>query len=149
MTAYVISKPIRVTAKQGKKLIKRKSKEETDRRIRCKEQRKDTERSRDQKHSKTSSTKKGKNSDSNHSDKEHKKGGKHGIKKLIRKAQLVLLLKNNPEKENQNKSQIEQLLTYKVAIPGLALLGIGLVLVALVTVPILAVIAIIYNSPFR
>ena len=98
MTAYVISQPVRTVAKQGTKLIKKKVKENKDKRSERREQRRETERSRDKERHKSHVDKNAKNADSGKSDKEHKKSKKRGIKKLIHKAQLALLLKSNPEK---------------------------------------------------
>ena len=149
MTAYVISQPVRAVAKQGTKLVKKKVKENKDKRSERKERQRRAERSRDKEGHKSNSDKKTKNTDSGKSDKEHKKSKKRGIKKLIHKAQLALLLKSNPEKENQNgASRWEMLLNRRIAIPTLALLGLGLLLVTLVALPAMLIVALIYNSPF-
>ena len=102
MTAYVISQPERAVAKHGTKLVKKKVKENKDKPSERKEKQRETERSRDKERHKSYSDKKTKNTDSGKLDKEHKKNRKRGIKKLIHKAQLALLLKSNSEKENQN-----------------------------------------------
>ena len=149
MTAYVISKPERAVAKHGTKLVKKKVKENKDKPSERKEKQKGTERNRDKERHKSHSDKKTKNTDSGKSDKEHKKSKKRGIKKLIHKAQLALLLKSNSEKENQNgASRWEMLLIRRIAIPTLALLGLGLLLVTLVALPAMLIVALIYNSPF-
>lgn len=149
MTAYVISQPVRAVAKQGTKLVKKKVKENKDKQSERKEQQRRMERSVDKERHKSRSDKKAKNTDSGKPDKEYKKNRKRGIKKLIHKAQLALLLKSNPQKENQNgASRWEILLIHRIDIPMLALLGLGLLLVTLVALPVMLIVALIYNSPF-
>ena len=71
MTAYVVSKPVRVVTKQGVKRIKKKAKEEKEKRIKRKEQKVSENTRKTDIHSdrKSDTQKKGKNPDSGHSDK--------------------------------------------------------------------------------
>lgn len=75
--------------------------------------------------------------------------GKKGRFRLLQKAKLILLqnnLTNKSRRESGDNQEMPQLVG-NVA-PWLGLLGIGLLLVSAVVVPVMAVIAIIYNSPF-
>ncbi len=58
-------------------------------------------------------------------------------------------MKQNPNKEGEQKTTVlEMFLVQKLAIPALLFLGVGMLLVAAAAMPVLLVVAIIYNSPF-
>ena len=164
MTAYLIAKPATDATKHGATFAKKRIRQEQDKRIKRKEKqvskkqdddRRDArteERQQDDKRqsSEKSNAKKSKNSlDKNESSSGKKDKRKIGIRGLINKTQMVLLMKpnNNQDSENQT-SRWEMLLVQRVAVPVLVFLLIAMVLCALVAIPVLAVIALIYNSPF-
>lgn len=171
MTAYLLSKPITDNSKRGARFAIDKAKSAHDKRIKRKEKsvakreqknKEDgnserTERRREERHAdehagsdnKSNSKKNKKSSDKGDSDKGKNNKRKHGIKKLMYKAQMVLLMKQNNDNANENKaSRWEPLLVQRIVIPVLAFLALGMLLMAAVALPVMLIIAIIYNSPF-
>lgn len=164
MTAYVISKPVNDATKHGAAYAKKRIRQEQDKRIKRKEKQVSKKQDVDRRDARTeerrhenkrqssekSNAKRSKNfSDKNESSSGKKDKRKIGIRGLISKTQMVLLMKPNNNQDNENKtSRWEMLLVQKVAVPVLVFLLIVMVLCALVAIPVLAVIALIYNSPF-
>lgn len=75
-----------------------------------------------------------------------KNSRKRGIKKLIHNAQVTSLQKQN--KDNPEKMNVyERHLVREVGVPVLLLLGAGLILVAVISLPILIGIVTIYHTP--
>lgn len=176
ITAYVMSRPIAGVSNQGAKFARNSAKMAHDRRIKRKEQRiakqnKDSEnkpkdndkdkkkrdidrqegRSEEQKTSdnKERFTGRKKSSDKNDSDKGNDKKRRKGIRGLIRKLQMVTFVKQSKQEEGEGKnSRWQMLLVQKIVIPVLGYLALGMMIVALVTLPVMLVIALIYNSPF-
>jgi len=176
ITAYVMSRPIAGVSNQGAKLARNSTKVAHDRRIKRKEQRiakqnKDSEsKSKDSNRDKkkqdidrqegrneerrTSDNKehftgKKKSSDKNDSNKGNEKKRKKGIRGLIRKLQMVAFVKQNKKEDGEGKnSRWQMLLVQKIVIPVLGYLALGMIIVALVALPVMLVIALIYNSPF-
>lgn len=176
ITAYVMSRPIAGVSNQGVKIARNSAKLAHDRRIKRKEQRiakqnKDSESkskdgNRDKKKQdidrqegrneerRTSDNKehftgKKKSSDKNDSNKGNEKKRKKGIRGLIRKLQMVAFVKQNKKEDGEGKnSRWQMLLVQKIVIPVLGYLALGMIIVALVALPVMLVIALIYNSPF-
>lgn len=164
MTAYFISKPTTDATKHGMTFAKKRIRQEQDKRIKRKEKQMSKKQDEDRRDARTeerrqedkrqssekSNTKKSKNSsDKNESSSGKKDKRKIGIRGLISKTQMVLLMKPNNNQDNENQaSRWEMLLVQRVAVPVLVFLLIAMVLCALVAILVLAVIALIYNSPF-
>ena len=176
ITAYVMSRPIAGVSNQGVKIARNSAKVAHDRRIKRKEQRiakqnKDSEsKSKDSNRNKKKQdidrqegrneerrisdnkeqfTGKKKSSDKNDSNKGNDKKRKKGIRGLIRKLQMVTFVKQSKQEEGEGKnSRWQMLLVQKIAIPVLGYLALGMIIVALVALPVMLVIALIYNSPF-
>lgn len=164
MTAYLISKPTSDATKHGAAYAKKRIRQEQDKRIKRKEKQVSKKQDEDRRDARTeerrqedkrqssekSNAKRSKNSsDKNESSSGKKDKRKIGIRGLISKTQMVLLMKPNNNQDNENKtSRWEMLLVQKVAVPVLVFLLIVMVLCALVAIPVLAVITLIYNSPF-
>lgn len=88
-------------------------------------------------------------SDKSDSDKGDSKRRKKGIRGLIRKLQMVAYMKQSKNEDGEGKSsRWQMLLMQKIVIPALFFLAIGMMLVALIALPVMLVIALIYNSPF-
>ena len=176
ITAYVMSRPIAGGTKQGAKLARNSAKVAHDRRIKRKEQQiakqnKDSESkskdsNRNQKKqdidrqegcheergtsdNKEHFTGKKKSSDKNDSNKGNDKKRKKGIRGLIRKLQMAAFIKQGKNEDGKGtSSRWQMLLIQKVVIPVLGFLALGMMIVALVALPVMLVIALIYNSPF-
>ena len=73
---------------------------------------------------------------------------KRGIKKLIHNAQVTSLQKQNQDNP-QEMNVYERYLVRRVGVPALLLLGAGLVLVAVISLPILIGIATLYQTPYE
>ena len=87
--------------------------------------------------------------DKGDSDKGDSKRRKKGIRGLIRKLQMVAYVKQSKNEDGEGKSsRWQMLLMQKIVIPVLGFLAIGMMLVALIALPVMLVIALIYNSPF-
>lgn len=90
-----------------------------------------------------------KSSDKNDSDKRDSKRRKKGIRGLIRKLQMVAFIKQGKSEDGEGKSsRWQMLLMRKIVIPALGFWALGMMLVALIALPVMLVIALIYNSPF-
>ena len=90
-----------------------------------------------------------KSSDKSNSDKGDSKRRKKGIRGLIRKIQMVAYVKQSKNEDGEGKgSRWQMLLMQKIVIPALGFLALGMMLVALIALPVMLVIALIYNSPF-
>lgn len=88
-------------------------------------------------------------SDKSDSDKGDSKRRKKGIRGLIRKLQMVAFVKQSRQEEGEGKnSRWKMLLIQKIVIPVLGYLALGMMIVVLVALPVMLVIALIYNSPF-
>lgn len=176
ITAYVMSRPIAGVSNQGAKLARNSAKVAHDRRIKRKEQHiakqnqdsenKSKDSNRDKKkpdidhqgghgeEQRTSDHKerftgRKKFSDKNDSDKGNDKKRRKGIRGLIRKLQMVTFVKQSKQEEGEGKnSRWQMLLVQKIVIPVLGYLALGMMIVALVALPVMLVIALIYNSPF-
>lgn len=176
ITAYVMSRPIAGVSNQGAKLARNSAKVAHDRRIKRKEQRiakqnqdsenKSKDSNRDKKkpdidhqgghgeEQRTSDHKerftgRKKSSDKNDSDKGNDKKRRKGIRGMIRKLQMVTFVKQSKQEEGEGKnSRWQMLLVQKIVIPVLGYLALGMMIVALVALPVMLVIALIYNSPF-
>lgn len=176
ITAYVMSRPIAGVSNQGAKLARNSAKVAHDRRIKRKEQRiakqnqdsenKSKDSNKDKKkpdidhqgghgeEQRTSDHKERftggkKSSDKNDSDKGNDKKRRKGIRGLIRKLQMVTFVKQSKQEEGEGKnSRWQMLLVQKIVIPVLGYLALGMIIVALVALPVMIVIALIYNSPF-
>ncbi len=161
MMEYMMAKPIVNTASKGasgikKKLQKDKEKRNEQRKEEEKKTRRDEDRtsrndSKEKQSSsdKSSSKKDDKKSSKKSSDDGKKEKGKKRRLGLLQKAKLVLLqnnLVNRNHKENGDNQEVPEIVNNVV--PWVGVLGIGLLLVSAIVVPIMAVIAIIYNSPF-
>ncbi len=164
MTTYFISKPATDATRHGAAFAKKRIRQEQDKRIKRKEKQMSKKQDEDRRDARTeerrqedkrqssekSNAKKSKNSsDKNESSSGKKDKRKVGIRRLMYKTQMLLLMKpnNNQDSENQT-SRGEMLLVQKVAVPMLAFLLIGMALCALVAIPVLAIVTLIYNSPF-
>lgn len=161
MMEYMMAKPVVHATSVGasgvkKKIQKDKEKREEQRKNQNKKIRRDEDRT-----SRNESKEKQKSSDKSPSKKDDKKSskkssddGKKGKGKkrrlgLLQKAKLILLqnnLANKNHRDGGESQEVPQIVNN--VIPWLGLLGIGLLLISAVVVPIMAVIAIIYNSPF-
>lgn len=176
ITAYVMSRPIAGVSKQGAKLTRNSAKVGHDKRIKRREQQiakqnkdsenksKDSNRDKKKQHidrqavldeeQKTSDNKerftgRKKSSDKSDSDKGNDKKRKKGIRGLIRKLQMVTFVKQSKQEEGEGKnSRWQILLVQKIVIPVLGYLALGMIIVALVALPVMLVIALSYNSPF-
>lgn len=145
MMEYMMAKPAVHATSVGASGVKKKFQKDKEKR---EEQRKGKEKKT--KSSEKSSAKK----DDKKSSKKLSGGGKtakdkKGRFRLLQKAKLILLqnnLTNKSHRESGDNQEMPQLVG-NVA-PWLGLLGIGLLLLSAVVVPVMAVIAIIYNSPF-
>lgn len=161
MTEYMLAKPIVSATQKGttgikKQFQKDKEKRNKDADKKYKSKRRDDEKSsrNDSKDSKTSSDKSSSKQDrkkSSGKSSDDGKGAKGKKKKigLIQKAKMVLLQNNmlkTQGKENGDNQEIPSIVS-SVA-PWLGLMGIGLLVISAVVVPVMAIIAIIYNSPF-
>ena len=90
-----------------------------------------------------------KSSEKSDSDKGDSKRRKKGIRGMIRKLQMVAYMKQSKNEDSEGKnSRWQMLLIQKIVIPALFFLAIGMMLVALIALPVMLVIALIYNSPF-
>lgn len=90
-----------------------------------------------------------KSSDKGDSDKGDSKRRKKGIRGLIRKLQMVAYVKQSKNEDGEGKSsRWQMLMMQKIVIPALGFLALGMMLVALIALPVMLVIALIYNSPF-
>lgn len=88
-------------------------------------------------------------SDKSDSDKGDSKRRKKGIRGMIRKLQMVAFVKQSKKEDGEGKnSRWQMLLVQKIVISVLGYLALGMMIVALVTLPVMLVIALIYNSPF-
>lgn len=68
---------------------------------------------------------------------------------MVQKTKNTIKLKSNPDKENQNgASRWEMLFVHKIVVPVLGFWGLGLLLITAVALPVMLIIALIYNSPF-
>ena len=158
LTAYVLSQPMAKAGNAGVKFLSQKRRKEQAKQKQDKEkQNKRRERARTEERIETdkkgthhySTKKQERRKSSKQTDKEKKQSKKFGMKKLLYQARLALLMKQNPNKEGEQKtSALEMLLVQKLAIPALLFLGVGMLLVAAAAMPVLLVVAIIYNSPF-
>lgn len=161
MMEYMMAKPVVNATSKSVSGIQKKFQKDKEKRN---EQRKDKEKKARREEDRTSrndSKEKQRSSDKSSSKKSDKKSskkssddGKKGKGKkrrlgLLQKAKLMLLqnnLANKNHKENSDNQEVPEIVS-NVA-PWVGLLGIGLLLISAVVVPIMAVIAIIYNSPF-
>lgn len=90
-----------------------------------------------------------KSSSKGDSDKGHSKRRKKGIRGLIRNLQMAAFIRQGKSEDGEGKSsRWQMLLMQKIVIPVLGFLALGMMLVALVALPVMLVIALIYNSPF-
>lgn len=149
ITAYAMSRPIAGATKLGAKFAKKSVKAAHDRRIKRKEQKVelDIEPEEDGKEKRFGGKKK--SSDKSDSDKGDSKRRKKGIRGLIRKLQMVAYMKQSKNEDGEGKSsRWQMLLMQKIVIPALGFLALGMMLVALIALPVMLLIALIYNSPF-
>lgn len=150
MIAYFASKPVTEATKKSVTHAKRSIQERKKKQIQHKEKRVAKEKNEQKQSSeKTSSGTDKKNSDKGKTRDDKKSNRKTGIRRLMNKAQMVILMKPNVGKEEENKaSRWEMLLVQKIAVPLLAFFALGMLMCALVFIPVLTIVAIIYNSPY-
>ena len=161
MMEYMMAKPVVHATSVGASGVKKKfqtdkEKREEQRKNQNKKIRRDEDgTSRNEiKEKKKSSDKSSSKKDDKKSSKKSSDDGKKGKGKkrrlgLLQKAKLILLqnnLANKNHRDGGESQEVPQIVNN--VIPWLGLLGIGLLLISAVVVPIMAVIAIIYNSPF-
>lgn len=90
-----------------------------------------------------------KSSDKSNSDKGRSTRRKKGIRGLVRNLQMAAFIKQGKTEDGEGKSsRWQMLLVQKLVIPMLGYLALGMIIVALVALPVMLVIALIYNSPF-
>ena len=90
-----------------------------------------------------------KSSGKSDSDKGRSKRRKKGIRGLIRNLQMAAFIRQGKSEDGEGKSsRWQMLLMQKIVLPALGFLALGMILVALVALPVMLVIALIYNSPF-
>ena len=161
MAEYMLAKPIVSAAQKGTTGIKKQFQKDKEQRNKDADKKDKSKRRDDEKSSRNDSKDSKKSSDKSSSKQDGKKPsgkssddgkGAKGKKKkigLIQKAKMVLLQNNllkTQGKENGDNQEIPSIVS-SVA-PWLGLMGSGLLVVSAVVVPVMAVIAIIYNSPF-
>lgn len=161
MTEYMLAKPIVSATQKGTTGIKKKFQKDKEKRNKDADKKDKSKRRDDEKSSRNDSKESKKSSDKSSSKQEGKKSsgkgsddgkGAKGKKKkigLIQKVKMVLLQNNllkTQGKENGDNQEIPSIVS-NVA-PWLGIMGIGLLVVSAVVVPVMAIIAIIYNSPF-
>ena len=158
MTEYMLGKPVVSASQKGASGIKKKlqqnkekSKKESDKND--KRSRRDDERTHrdDSKDTKKSSNKSSNKNDGKKSSGKSSDDGKGKKKKLglLQKAKMLLLQNNLMNKQGKESSDGQEVPSIVSGLaPWLALMGGGLLIVSAVVVPVMAVIAIIYNSPF-
>lgn len=157
ITAYVMSRTITGGTKQGAKFVRKSAKIAHEKGIKRKEQQKNRDNNRQtgcDEEQRTSGNKerfagKKKSSDKNDSDKGNGKKRKKGIRGLIRKLQMVTFVKQSKNEDGEGKNnRWQMLLVQKIVVPVLGYLALGMMLVAFVALPVMLVIALIYNSSF-
>lgn len=154
LVEYMLAKPIVNGTVKSTKFLKQKSQEEKNRRIKRKKQHtteKDTRSSTGYRvrRSKSNESFNKKSSEKKNSDKGKTGNRKRGLKKIIRKVQLMLLQKKSLEKDkNDERNGLELFLTQRIVTPTLRYLAIGLAVVALSSIPVFLFLAVVYNSPY-
>ena len=149
LTAYVMSRPIVGATRLGAKFARNSAKKAHDRRIKRKEQKVelDIEPENEEKEKRFGGKKK--SSGKSDSDKGRSKRRKKGIRGLIRNLQMAAFIRQGKSEDGEGKSsRWQMLLMQKIVLPALGFLALGMILVALVALPVMLVIALIYNSPF-
>lgn len=161
MTEYMLVKPIASTTQKGTKGIYNKIQKDKEKRSQRSDKKESQKRRNDEKNSryeskdtknsneKSSSKKESKKASGKGSDEGKSSKGKKRKIGILQKVKMLLLQKNLLKQngtEGSNNQEMPQIVS-DVA-PWLALMGIGLLVVSAVVVPVMAVIAIIYNSPF-
>ena len=149
ITAYVMSRPIAGATKLGAKFARNSAKKAHDKRIKRKEQKGELDMEPEEDGKEKRFGGKNRSSDKSNSDKGDSKRCKKGIRGLIHKLQMVAYVKQSKNEDGEGKSsRWQMLLMQKIVIPVLGFLAIGMMLVALIALPVMLVIALIYNSPF-
>ena len=145
MMEYMMAKPVVHATSVGASGVKKKFQKDKEKR---EEQRKGKEK-KAKSYEKSSAKKDDKKSSKKSSGDGKAAKDKKRRFRLLQKAKLIFLqnnLTNKSHRESGDNQEMPQLVG-NVA-PWLGLLGIGLLLLSAVVVPVMAVIAIIYNSPF-
>ena len=150
MLAYLTSKPVTEVTRKSVIHTRRSIQERNDKRLKRKEKRVSKEQNDRKQSSENSTSEKGKKKSEQGKTRDEKKSNrKTGIRRLINKAQMVLLMKPDIGRDEENRaSRWETLLVQKIAVPLLAFFALGMLMCALVAIPVLALVAVIYNSPF-
>lgn len=161
MVEYMLAKPIIGATQKGTKGIQNKLQKDKEKRSQQSDKKEKQKRNDDEKHrryeskdtkksnEKASSTKESKKASGKSSDDGKTSKGKKRRLGLLQKAKMLLLQKNllkQNETEGGNNQEMPQIVSDVV--PWLGLMGIGLLVISAVVVPVMAIIAIIYNSPF-
>ena len=161
MMEYMMAKPVVHATSVGASGVKKKfqkDKEKREEQSKGKEKKTKSDENSTSRHDTHGKTKSSEKSSAKKDDKKSSKKssgdgktakGKKRRFRLLQKAKLILLqnnLTNRSHRESGDNQEMPQLVG-NVA-PWLGLLGIGLLLLSAVVVPVMAVIAIIYNSPF-
>lgn len=154
LVEYMLAKPVVKGTAKSAHFLKKKSQEVKNKQEKRKERERDKQSSRNSAECRDTRSTQGEHSNKKSTksqNAENPKTGKRkqGMKKLMQQMKFVLLQKKMQDREQkENQSVAELLFTQKVVAPALWYLTIGLSIVALISIPVFLVLAIVYNSPY-